>query len=67
MWADLGCGNGIAARDALGGRLPERVLLVDNSEDALAQAPRESERRARSAPSRPTSHLRTTSSAFGKS
>jgi SAM-dependent methyltransferase len=41
MWADLGCGNGIAAREALGERLPERVLLVDNSEDALAQAPRE--------------------------
>jgi SAM-dependent methyltransferase len=41
VWADLGCGNGIAAREALGERLPERVLLVDNSEDALAQAPRE--------------------------
>jgi SAM-dependent methyltransferase len=41
VWADLGCGNGIAARDALGERLPERVLLVDNSEAALAQALRE--------------------------
>jgi SAM-dependent methyltransferase len=41
VWGDLGCGNGIAAREALGERLPERVLLVDNSEDALAQAPRE--------------------------
>lgn len=41
VWADLGCGNGIAAREALGERLPQRVLLVDNSEDALAQAPRE--------------------------
>jgi hypothetical protein len=40
-WADLGCGNGIAAAEALGGRLPDRVLLVDNSESALAQAPRE--------------------------
>jgi SAM-dependent methyltransferase len=43
VWADLGCGNGIAAGEALGGRLPDRVLLVDNSEDALAQAPRELE------------------------
>jgi SAM-dependent methyltransferase len=41
VWADLGCGNGIAAAEALAGRLPDRVLLVDNSEDALAQAPRE--------------------------
>lgn len=41
VWADLGCGNGIAAREALGEQLPERVLLVDNSADALAQAPRE--------------------------
>jgi hypothetical protein len=43
VWADLGCGNGIAAGEALDGRLPERVLLVDNSEEALAQAPREVE------------------------
>jgi SAM-dependent methyltransferase len=43
VWADLGCGNGIAAGEALGGRIPERVLLVDNSEDALAQARRELE------------------------
>lgn len=41
VWADLGCGNGIAAGEALADRLPDRVLLVDNSEDALAQAPRE--------------------------
>jgi Methyltransferase domain len=41
VWADLGCGNGIAASEALGERLPERVILVDNSEDALAQARRE--------------------------
>jgi SAM-dependent methyltransferase len=45
-WGDLGCGNGIAAREALSGRLPERVLLVDNSEDALAQAPRELQAKA---------------------
>jgi SAM-dependent methyltransferase len=43
VWADLGCGNGIAAREALGDRLPERILLVDNSAEALAQAPRELE------------------------
>lgn len=41
VWADLGCGNGIAAREALGEQVPERILLVDNSQDALAQAPRE--------------------------
>ena len=43
VWGDLGCGNGIAAREALSGRLPDRVVLVDNSEEALAQAPRELE------------------------
>jgi SAM-dependent methyltransferase len=41
IWADLGCGNGIAAAEALADQLPDRVLLVDNSADALAQAPRE--------------------------
>jgi SAM-dependent methyltransferase len=46
VWADLGCGNGIAAREALGDRLPEDVLLVDNSEEALAQAPRELDTKA---------------------
>jgi SAM-dependent methyltransferase len=46
VWADLGCGNGIAAREALGDRLPEGVLLVDNSEEALAQAPRELDTKA---------------------
>jgi hypothetical protein len=43
VWADLGCGNGIAAREAFGDRLPERILLADNSAEALAQAPRELE------------------------
>ena len=41
LWADLGCGNGIAAAEALKGNLPERIVLVDASEDALGQAPRE--------------------------
>jgi hypothetical protein len=43
LWADLGCGNGIAAAEALDGRLPGRVVLVDASEDALGQASREFE------------------------
>jgi SAM-dependent methyltransferase len=41
LWADLGCGNGIAAAEALGGRLPGRILLVDASQDVLPQAARE--------------------------
>jgi SAM-dependent methyltransferase len=41
VWADLGCGNGIAAAEALGGGLPGRIVLVDSSEDALSQASRE--------------------------
>ena len=41
LWADLGCGNGVAAAEALGGRLPGRILLVDASQDALRQAGRE--------------------------
>ena len=43
LWADLGCGNGIAAAEALDGRLPGRIVLVDASEDALGQATREFE------------------------
>jgi hypothetical protein len=46
VWADLGCGNGIAAGEALVDRLPDRILLVDNSEEALAQAPRELDAKA---------------------
>lgn len=41
LWADLGCGNGIAATEALEGNLPRRIVLVDASEDALGQASRE--------------------------
>ena len=43
LWADLGCGNGIAAAEALDGRLPGRIVLVDASEHALGQASREFE------------------------
>jgi hypothetical protein len=38
VWADLGCGNGIAAAAALGGVRPARTLLADLDADALARA-----------------------------
>ncbi|MGN6372004.1 MAG: class I SAM-dependent methyltransferase [Solirubrobacteraceae bacterium] len=38
IWADLGCGTGLAARAALGGRRPDRALLVDLDEQATAGA-----------------------------
>ena len=41
MWADLGCGTGVAAADGLGSSAPRRTLLVDSSAEALAQAERE--------------------------
>jgi hypothetical protein len=41
LWVDLGSGTGVGAADALGGELPERALLVDVSEAALADAERE--------------------------
>ncbi len=37
-WADLGCGNGVAAADALGGERPSHAVLVDVSEQAVARA-----------------------------
>src|SRR5256885_2870896 len=37
-WCDLGCGNGVAAADALGDALPERVVLVDVNEAVVATA-----------------------------
>jgi SAM-dependent methyltransferase len=37
-WADLGCGNGVAAADALGERRPRHAVLVDLSEQAVEQA-----------------------------
>src|SRR2546423_4742044 len=47
-WCDLGCGNGVAAADALGEALPERVVLVDRDEAVVATA-RDSLRAAREA------------------
>lgn len=38
VWADLGCGNGLAAASALAGRLPGQVMLVDADEHAAAGA-----------------------------
>jgi|GEM_PF-1219638 len=40
-WADLGCGNGLAAAAALGDARPRSALLVDADEHAVAQAARE--------------------------
>ena len=40
-WADLGCGNGIAAADALGSLRPAHAVLVDVDENAVALAARE--------------------------
>ncbi|HEX2086105.1 MAG TPA: hypothetical protein VHF89_10515 [Solirubrobacteraceae bacterium] len=37
-WADLGCGNGVAAADALGGMYHGRAVLVDAEEKAVAAA-----------------------------
>ena len=38
VWADLGCGTGLAARAALGDRRPQHAVLVDLDEDAVAGA-----------------------------
>jgi len=40
-WADLGCGAGVAAADALGAQALGRVVLVDSDADALHQAGRD--------------------------
>jgi len=40
-WADLGCGNGLAAAAALGDARPAHALLVDVEEDAVARAAQE--------------------------
>jgi hypothetical protein len=37
-WADLGCGNGVAAADALGADRPAHAVLVDVAEDAVTRA-----------------------------
>lgn len=38
IWADLGCGTGLAALAALGERRPERAVLVDLDEQAATRA-----------------------------
>jgi SAM-dependent methyltransferase len=38
LWADLGCGNGVAAAAALGDQRPARAVLVDLEADAVARA-----------------------------
>jgi hypothetical protein len=40
-WADLGCGNGVAAAAALGAARPARAVLADLDEHAAAGAARE--------------------------
>ena len=40
-WADLGCGNGVAAADALGDEFDGRAILVDVDEGATQAAARE--------------------------
>ena len=41
VWADLGCGNGIAAAAAFGEQRPDRVILCDLEADAPRRAARE--------------------------
>jgi SAM-dependent methyltransferase len=41
VWVDLGCGTGLAASEALGGRVDARAVLVELDEGALAVAQRE--------------------------
>jgi SAM-dependent methyltransferase len=40
-WADLGCGNGVAAAAALGDARPAHAVLIDVDEQAAARAARE--------------------------
>ena len=40
-WADLGCGNGLAAASALGAERPRNVVLVDVEETAVERAAEE--------------------------
>jgi len=37
-WADLGCGNGVAAADVLGGVYPGRAVLVDLQQETVDSA-----------------------------
>jgi Methyltransferase small domain len=41
VWVDLGCGNGVAARDALAGSFEGNLMLVDSDATALAAASEE--------------------------
>ena len=41
VWADLGCGTGVAGRLALGDRRPEHALLIDLEGDVVAGAAEE--------------------------
>jgi hypothetical protein len=41
LWADLGCGSGVAAARALEGRSAERTVLVDSGDGAIEDASRE--------------------------
>lgn len=41
VWADLGCGNGVASSSVLAGQLPDQPILVDLDHDAVAGAARE--------------------------
>lgn len=41
VWADLGCGNGVAAVNALEGRRPRHAVLVDLEADAVTRAAQE--------------------------
>jgi SAM-dependent methyltransferase len=38
VWADLGCGNGLAAAAALGAARPPKLVLVDIDEEVVARA-----------------------------
>jgi SAM-dependent methyltransferase len=40
-WADLGCGNGVAAATAFGGRWPAHMVLVDVEQEVVARAAQE--------------------------
>jgi hypothetical protein len=41
LWCDLGCGTGVGAAQAFGGKVPGRTLLVDVDQGALEHARRE--------------------------
>jgi SAM-dependent methyltransferase len=42
-WADLGCGNGLAAAAALDARRPRRMVLIDLEPETVAEAARQLE------------------------